>query len=197
VGVLGYVNAAFELRGQIENGLLPEPEAIFVPLGTMGTVAGLALGLCAAGMKSRIHAVRVISTAVANREKCTGLIVETCRLLSQGEALAADAGKRIVIEGGYFGPGYGLASSRVTEAVRTAQEREGLELDITYSGKAFAAFLFAARNKKAAGPLLFWNTKNSLPFPQDALSRDYRDLPAAFHRFFPEVSGVPGEYGCR
>jgi 1-aminocyclopropane-1-carboxylate deaminase/D-cysteine desulfhydrase-like pyridoxal-dependent ACC family enzyme len=195
VGVLGYVNAAFELRSQIENGLLPEPEAIYVPLGTMGTVAGLALGLCAAGMKSRIHAVRVISAAVANREKCRALINETGRLLSQVGASVTEAVKSVVIEGGFFEPGYGRASPRVTQAVRTGLELDGLELDITYSGKAFAAFLSAARSKNGTGPLLFWDTKNSRPFPHNALTRDYRDLPTAFHRFFLETSGVPGEYG--
>lgn len=195
VGVLGYVNAAFELRGQIENGLLPEPEAIYVPMGTMGTVAGLALGLRAAGMKSRVHAVRVISAAVANRKKCGELIIETSRLLSQGGAMVTDADKSVIFEEGYFEPGYGHASPRVTDAVRTGQEHDGLELDITYSGKAFAAFLSAARIKKGTGPLLFWDTKNSRPFPHNALTRDYRELPTAFHRFFLETSGVPGEYG--
>jgi 1-aminocyclopropane-1-carboxylate deaminase/D-cysteine desulfhydrase-like pyridoxal-dependent ACC family enzyme len=197
VGVLGYVNAAFELRSQIENGLLPEPEAIYVPLGTMGTVAGLALGLSAAGLKSRIHAVRVIPAAIASREKCAALIMETGRLLGWGGVDGTGAEKCVIIDGGYFEPGYGLASPRVTDAVGAAQEREGLELDITYSGTAFAAFLSAALNKKATGPLLFWNTKNSVPFPRDALSRDYRELPSAFHRFFLDASGVPGEYGCR
>jgi 1-aminocyclopropane-1-carboxylate deaminase/D-cysteine desulfhydrase-like pyridoxal-dependent ACC family enzyme len=197
VGVLGYVNAAFELHSQIERGLLPEPEAIYIPLGTMGTAAGLALGLCAAGMKSRIHAVRVAPAAVANRKKCRELIIETSSLLSRGGASVRDADKSVIFEGGYFEPGYGRASPRVMKAVRTGQEREGLELDITYSGKAFAAFLSAARSKKGTGPLLFWYTKNSRPFPQDALTRDYHDLPKAFHRFFLETSGIPGVYGRR
>ncbi len=52
LGAVGYVNAGFELKEQIARGLLPEPDKIFVPLGTMGTAVGLMIGLWAAGLKT-------------------------------------------------------------------------------------------------------------------------------------------------
>ena len=81
LGAVGYVNAAFELKGQIDRGTLPEPEAIFLPLGTMGTAAGLMLGLKAAGLGSRVVAVRVVPPVVANSGKLAALFDETLTLL--------------------------------------------------------------------------------------------------------------------
>jgi 1-aminocyclopropane-1-carboxylate deaminase/D-cysteine desulfhydrase-like pyridoxal-dependent ACC family enzyme len=40
LGVLGYVNAAFELKSQWEQMGIPEPEAMFVAVGSCGTFAG-------------------------------------------------------------------------------------------------------------------------------------------------------------
>ncbi|WP_299983616.1 hypothetical protein [Desulfobacula sp.] len=41
MGTIGYVNAGLELKAQIDEGLLPEPDKIYVPMGTMGTAVGL------------------------------------------------------------------------------------------------------------------------------------------------------------
>ncbi len=57
---MGYINAGFELKEQIDAGLLPEPDRIYVPLGSMGTTIGLMLGLKIAGVRSRIIGVRVL-----------------------------------------------------------------------------------------------------------------------------------------
>ena len=53
LGTIGYVNAGLELADQVRAGALPEPAAIFVPLGSGGTVAGLLLGLRLAGLRTR------------------------------------------------------------------------------------------------------------------------------------------------
>ena len=58
-GTIGYVSAAFELREQIAAGEMPEPDWIFGPMGSGGTVAGLVLGAKLAGLRSRIVAVLV------------------------------------------------------------------------------------------------------------------------------------------
>src|SRR6266545_7058952 len=51
VGMIGYVSAGFELKKQIEQGLIPEPDMVYISLATMGTVVGLMLGFKAAGLK--------------------------------------------------------------------------------------------------------------------------------------------------
>ncbi len=52
-GVLGFVDCAFEIKRQIEEKELPEPERIFVAAGSGGTLAGLILGGEASWVESR------------------------------------------------------------------------------------------------------------------------------------------------
>jgi len=66
LGIVGYVNAGFELKEQIDAGLLPEPDRIYIPLGSMGTTIGLMMGLKVAGVRSRIIAVRVLEEIFAS-----------------------------------------------------------------------------------------------------------------------------------
>jgi len=48
VGVLGQLTGAMELAQQIENGEVPDPDAIAVAVGSMCTVTGLVLGVALA-----------------------------------------------------------------------------------------------------------------------------------------------------
>jgi D-cysteine desulfhydrase len=59
VGALGYVEAALEIASQVEDGSLPEPAHVVVPVGTGGTAAGLALGFQLAGLRPRVVGVVV------------------------------------------------------------------------------------------------------------------------------------------
>ena len=188
VGVIGYVNAAFELKEQIDRGVLPEPGAIYIPVGTMGTAAGLLLGLKAAGLRSRLVAVRVAPAALATSDKLLALVKETHGLLQKRDTAfprVSIAGHEAALCNDFFEPGYGLASPEVKEAVAAAEAGGGMRLDTTYSGKAFAAFVKEARRDKSGGePLLFWNTKNSRPFPEGLMAADYRALPKPLQRYF-------------
>src|SRR4030095_13976732 len=58
-GAIGYVNAACELADQVRAGTLPEPDAIFVPLGSGGTAACPVLGCRLAGLRTRVVSVLV------------------------------------------------------------------------------------------------------------------------------------------
>jgi D-cysteine desulfhydrase len=188
LGAVGYVNAAFELKEQIGRGELPEPAAIYLPVGTMGTAAGLMLGLRAAGVKSSVVPVRVAPAEVANSERFAQLFTEIAALLrglDPSFPARALAREETGLSHDYFEPGYGVASQEVVAMVALAERTDGLHLDTTYSGKAFAAFVAAAH--AAPGPLLFWNTKNSRALPNEALALDYRVLPAPLHRYFEEL----------
>lgn len=65
LGTVGFVNAAFELAGQIAAGQLPEPDYIYAADGTNGTVAGLMIGLKALGLKPQVIPVRVNDEAAS------------------------------------------------------------------------------------------------------------------------------------
>ncbi|MFX1298783.1 MAG: 1-aminocyclopropane-1-carboxylate deaminase/D-cysteine desulfhydrase, partial [Promethearchaeota archaeon] len=45
LGIVGFVNAAFELKRHLENGEMEKPDYLFVTCGSMGTIAGLMVGL--------------------------------------------------------------------------------------------------------------------------------------------------------
>ena len=187
-GVLGFVNAAFELKAQIDGGLLPRPDRIYVTLGTMGTAAGLFLGCGIAGIDTIITAVRVVPAAVASAGAFHALCAQTRALL----AAAGCAGPETVtggpdIRGGWLGAGYAEFSREGMDAVAMAAELEQLHLDGTYTGKTMAALIGDAQQGVLRGKtVLFWNTLNSVPSGQSAAAADFRLLPAPFHRYFTE-----------
>ena len=55
LGAVAFVNAALELCEQIADAGLPVPDRVYVANGTMGTAAGLALGLALGGMEANEH----------------------------------------------------------------------------------------------------------------------------------------------
>jgi D-cysteine desulfhydrase len=184
VGALGFVNAGFELKAQVDAGVMPEPSVLVVPLGTMGTAAGLLLGLRAAGLATRLIGVRVTPAALADTEKFHLLCSRTSdllRTLDPGFPDLSSAGGFSLCDD-HFEPGYGLASVPVNAAVDLLQESDNVTLDHTYTGKAFAALLDEA-TRGTIGPLLLWNTKNSQQFPEAMLAEGRKRLPEEFRRF--------------
>ena len=189
LGAIGYVNAACELADQVRAGLLPEPAAIFVPVGSGGTVAGLLLGLRLAGLRSTVVGVMVTDILPPSPRRLAGLARGAFRRLRRvAPSLPATPirPQDVVIERAYLGPGYGA----VTEAGETAQrllaDTEGIPLETTYTAKTMAAMLdLAARPPYRDQPSLFWNTYSSIdPGAGLATLPDWRELPPAFHRFF-------------
>jgi 1-aminocyclopropane-1-carboxylate deaminase/D-cysteine desulfhydrase-like pyridoxal-dependent ACC family enzyme len=188
VGTLGYVNAALELAAQIEAGEAPRPARIYVAAGTLGTAAGLALGLAVAGLDVPIVAVRITSSVVTNRHVLRRLVSGTRRLLARGgEALPpVDAALRLVqLRHDQLGDGYGRATAAGAAAARHFAAL-GLTLDATYTAKAAAALLAdldaqgGAGAGTHAGPPLFWHTLSASE-PLDLLDQvSGDDLPAPF-----------------
>jgi 1-aminocyclopropane-1-carboxylate deaminase/D-cysteine desulfhydrase-like pyridoxal-dependent ACC family enzyme len=163
VGTLGYVEAGLEIAGQIDSGEIPEPSAIYVALGSGGTVAGLTVGLAALGFTTPVIGVRVTPRLVCNRTVVVSLINSTVRYLRNIDRsfpdVAKGAGRLLKIDSDHYGGGYGVVDAPTTEALKRS-EGSGLVLDPTYTGKAFAAFLDAAGSTRH-GRLLFWNTLSS------------------------------------
>jgi 1-aminocyclopropane-1-carboxylate deaminase/D-cysteine desulfhydrase-like pyridoxal-dependent ACC family enzyme len=163
VGATGYVAAGIELAAQVDAGALPEPEAIYVPVGTAGTAVGLAVGLAAAGMTTPVVAVRVVDRMFVNRatlRTITNGTVHRLRALSPHfPAVGANALRHLRLDGTEVGDGYGYPTQAAAHALRVARDGAGLTLDMTYTAKAFAAFL---RDAEVGGRrLLYWHTLSS------------------------------------
>jgi D-cysteine desulfhydrase len=190
LGVVGYVNAAMELRDQIIAGMLPEPDLIYVPLGSMGTAAGLMLGLRTIGLKTRVVPVRVIEEQMASPKRMLQLIRETASLLHKlaptfsGEDFAMSD---LDIRNDCLGEGYARFTQKAVDAADFIKRKTGIILNGAYSAKAFSALLDDAGKGILNGKtVLFWNTYNSRDLSHMAKSVDYHRLPGDFHRYFEE-----------
>lgn len=164
-GVIGHVEAGLELARQIEAGVTPEPHALFVALGTGGTLAGLAIGFAAAGITTKLVGVRVVPRVVANRSRVRAMIKKTVRHLRKLDLrfpdVSATARAHLEIDGEELGRGYGAPTAVARTAARLAREHGGLVLDQTYTAKAFAGLIRQARAELAGKRLLYVHTLSS------------------------------------
>jgi D-cysteine desulfhydrase len=188
LGTLGYVNAALEFAEQVRAGSCPEPDSIFVPLGSGATVTGLVLGLKLAGLRSRVVGVLVTDILPPSASRLARLANRCWKRLDD----AAPEAPRVQVEagdfsivGGFVGPGYGAPTEEAVRAVDSMRGLEGISLETTYTGKCLAALLRLAAEEYRGQTLLFWNTYSSVDPARDLpYLPDFRELPAAFHRFF-------------
>lgn len=188
LGAFGFVVAGIELAEQIAGGLLPEPDCLYVAAGTMGTAAGLALGLALAELKTEVHAVRVSDTFICNEDALRRILGKTARMMHRLDPtiprnLAERASIRLRHE--FFAGGYARTDDETEAAIRFAKDELDLQLEGTYTGKAMAAVIrdlsgAAASNRE----FLFWNTYNSAPLPVDDVAPiDHNALPEEFLRY--------------
>lgn len=188
LGTIGFVNAGFELRAQIDAGELAEPDLIYVALGTMGTAAGLVLGLRAAGINSRLVCVRVVSTRYANPTAFSALTASVAAVLAKvsGRFPKIDsAALTPEFRDEFFGGQYARFTREGNRAVALAAEAGAPPLEGTYTGKAFAALVHDLQSGRLQGKrVLFWNTYNSRAFPADLDEEDITRLPAELRTYF-------------
>jgi D-cysteine desulfhydrase len=159
LGVLGHVNAGLELVDQIDANLLPQPKYVIVPLGTGGTMAGLALAFAIAQREITVIGARVVPRLVGRRARVLRLARRTAALIEHltKETLPRVKPSAVQIVHDVYGGAYG----RETPAARAAGERlhavARIQLDATYSAKAFVLALELAAHE----PTLFWLTFDS------------------------------------
>jgi 1-aminocyclopropane-1-carboxylate deaminase/D-cysteine desulfhydrase-like pyridoxal-dependent ACC family enzyme len=144
VGTLGWVGGGLELAGQIASSECPAPEEIYVAYGSGGTAVGLALGLALAGVTCAVVAVRVATRLAGNRRYAALLARRTFALLAERADLGPMPALRLELRHGFAGAGYGHPTAEAEEAIRLAAA-SNLPLEPTYTGKALAALLAAAR----------------------------------------------------
>lgn len=181
IGALGYVNAAFELKKQIEYKVLPRPDAIYITVSSAGMAAGLVVGLYAASLDIPVRMVRIDGTPESIIQDVTTLIRETSKYLSQYDTtfpVAVNYAERFSIVQDLAGEEYiasdytlhsrnqdlqlqtyALITPIAKQAIRTLYNETGIKLDGTYAGKAFAACLRDINTDKLTGKnVLFWDS---------------------------------------
>jgi 1-aminocyclopropane-1-carboxylate deaminase/D-cysteine desulfhydrase-like pyridoxal-dependent ACC family enzyme len=183
IGTLGYVSAGLELDDQIGAGGLPRVERIHAAAGTLGTVAGLALGLAIAGRDIAIAATRITSRIVCNEVALGRLIERTASVLRRAglAEVPVDRAKAMIeLRHDQIGAGYGRETEPGRAATRIFGEA-GLVLDATYTAKA-AADLLESAVSQAALPL-FLHTLSAAEPVERARGTTPADLPEPFRRY--------------
>jgi 1-aminocyclopropane-1-carboxylate deaminase/D-cysteine desulfhydrase-like pyridoxal-dependent ACC family enzyme len=190
IGVIGGMSGVSELKRQIEAGLLPAPDLIYVTIGSSGTAASLALGVKALGLSTKVVAVRVSALQYASFPKAKELADGASRILARWEPAFEDLTleeEDLTVIHDCIGDGYACFSEDGMAAVRLFREKCGIELEGTYTGKTAAALMHDAHAGRLADKtVLFWNTYNSVKIEQKTKGVDYRTLPRPYHRYFEE-----------
>ena len=181
LGTVGYVQAGLELAAQVRDGALPEPLALFVPVGSGGTAAGLALGIRLGGLATEIVGVLVTDILPPSPGRLRRLAHAAGHRLGGPAARVRLPRTAIRLLPDFVGPGYGAATPEAATAVEMAEALEGVPLETTYTGKCLAALRQQARLGLAAHrPVLFWNTVSSIePLPPGGRLPPLAALPSA------------------
>ncbi|HVP12064.1 MAG TPA: pyridoxal-phosphate dependent enzyme [Phycisphaerae bacterium] len=166
---LGHVNAALELKRQIEAGQLAEPDYLYVALGSLGTAAGLLTGCKLAGLKTRLVGIVASYRWYCTAARWARLARRIHRLMRRLDpavpALSIERPELSVVTTA-LGDGHArptAESLRLSESFRTA---ENLELDGTYTAKALHGALQFIEGLGAHDSVhLFWHTCHSMPKP--------------------------------
>ncbi|HUX99983.1 MAG TPA: pyridoxal-phosphate dependent enzyme [Candidatus Deferrimicrobium sp.] len=196
LGVVGFVNAAFELKSQIENGV-EKPNYVFITCGSLGTMAGLLLGFKLANLDINLIGVRVVPKifSLYNRtfsyaNAVRKLAKKTLKYLRKRDESIPNVRfqeKPLVLDE-YYGGEYGKITPEGVDALELMKKTENILLDTTYTAKCFAGLINFVKQKDIMDKMiLFWNTYNSREI-SDLKSPDitYRDLPKSFHKIYAE-----------
>lgn len=163
LGTLGYVTAALELAEQVADGSVPRPDRIWVAAGTLGTLAGLAIGTAMADLADGITGVRIVPAAMANELALGRLVEQTTAILKDAGISAPDprlALDRVELAGGWLGKGYGHPTDAGSEAANWFGDRD-VPMDPTYTAKTAAAVL-EGMSREPATRHLYWHTLSAV-----------------------------------
>lgn len=190
VGNMGFVNAAFELKQQVEDGKVPEPDYLIAACGSIGTTAGLHLGCRLAGLKTKVVGVRVAMPWLVTKWRMSRMIGHINDFMRKHDKTVPKLMVRkddLCLLGDYLGKEYACFTEEGCCVVDEMRDLEGIPLDHTYTGKAMAGGLdWLKKRKEQDKNVLFWNTYNSVDLSDKAATIDYKTLPSKFHRYFEE-----------
>ncbi|HBS48091.1 TPA: hypothetical protein DEO28_03325 [Candidatus Dependentiae bacterium] len=203
IGCAGSVNAALELKKQIDDKILPKPDYIYIGFATMGFIAGLMLGLKVAGLDEvKVIGVRAIpqSYEIETAEDIARIHNLTAQYLNKldpsfpkFEIKPTD----VLVNNNFFGEGYAHITPQVHNAIKLLNETEKIKLEGTYSGKAFAALIDDVQNKKLENKtVLFWKTNTSGDLSEITSQVDPKTLPEKLYRDYFETELQPLDLGC-
>lgn len=162
-GTLAFVNAALELKQQIEAGEACMPDRLYVACSSGSTLAGLTLGAAIAELSCEVIGVQVADSHLGPFQACTedtvsALIRKTMRWLNKHQAPCTLPCPGVRLESRFLGAGYGFPAAGGASAATQFQQAVAVPLDETYTAKAFAGLLA----DDSDGALMYWHTLSSV-----------------------------------
>ncbi|MGA1665309.1 MAG: D-cysteine desulfhydrase [Burkholderiaceae bacterium] len=142
IGALGYVVCALEIIEQ-SKAMGIEVRQVVHATGSTGTQAGLVVGLQGSGSGIDLLGISVRAAKEAQEQNVRKLAKGTWELLNLPGEFPENSVKAI---SDHVGPGYGLPTDEMREAVRLLARTEGILLDPVYSGKGFAGLIAQVKN---------------------------------------------------
>ena len=200
IGAIGFVNAAFELKEQINQNLMPEPDFIYVTLGSAGTAAGLILGCKAAGLKTKVVAVKICGDSEKQQQELESIIKETnqyLHLYDPNFPIIEINKNDYIFRSDFAGEKYAVISKEAMLSIKLMRDFEKITLDGTYTGKTFAALLFDLLKDPDLKykTILFWDTFCSGKFSEITQDQDYKKLPKLLQIYF-KIPTQQFDQGC-
>ena len=188
LGIVGYVNAMFELKNQIEQGLLPTPDYIYVACGSKGTSAGLVLGAKAVGLTTTIVPVCIKPDDIKTyAESICSLSRQTNELLCKADPTfprCTISTADLPIVHYCLAEDYGVFTTEGSAAKKLFEEQESITLDGTYTAKAVSGLIHDAKKGNIKGKkVLYWHTYCAHAVIDDP---DYKKLPSAAWVYFEQ-----------
>jgi D-cysteine desulfhydrase len=164
IGMIGTVRAGVELASQIREGAIPEPERVYVALGSGGTAVGLALGLALGGVGTKVVAVSVVERMLSPMWRMRSLARAVIAELARHGLSAPEGALPLTIDRAHLGDAYAHpteASLAMCETIKS----HGVHLDPVYTGKAMCALIDDARRHRVSRALFWCTVRRALPDP--------------------------------
>lgn len=190
VGIIGFVNAVFELREQIQAGQIPEPDRIYIPAGSWGSSVGLLLGIKAVHLKTKVMiiAIEPEENLEKHKEILFDLFNKTNKYLHSCDntfPLFELTEKDFAINHAFTGNKYGQFTQEGYTAIKVFQEQENINLDGTYTAKAVAAMLDDLKNLENKNQvILYWHTYCGDSFESILSNQNYHTLSTDLQYYF-------------
>lgn len=141
LGATGYVSCAQEILTQsFDQGI--HLDTVLCVSGSGGMQAGLVTGFNGSQSQIRVIGINVMSKKMEQEEKVYQLVKDTSSLIGISNLVPRET---VTCFDEYIGPGYGLPTFEMVEAVKLMARTEGILLDPIYTGKAVAGLIDLVR----------------------------------------------------
>lgn len=135
-GALGYVTCAQEIADHCRD-TKEHFDWLVMATGSTGTQAGLVAGFQAIGYDLPVMGVSVRQPRDRQIAAVHGLTQRTLQKLNAGQIDV----RKIHVDDGYVGEGYGIPAQSTIEAIHLTARQEGILLDPVYSAKGMAGLI--------------------------------------------------------